>query len=51
MKNPKHTLPEMATETMYAYAGVNSPGSSTSTGTDNTTTCTTVLTTTRFDRK
>jgi hypothetical protein len=51
MKNPKHTLPEMAIETLYAYAGNTVPGSSTSTSNDNTTTCTTILTTTHFDRK
>jgi hypothetical protein len=51
MKNLQQTLPEMAIETLYAYAGKTTPGSSTSTGSDNTTTCTTVLTTTHFDRK
>lgn len=41
----------MAIETLYAFAGKNSAGSSTSTGTDPTTFCTTSLTNTHFDRK
>gem|GEM_PF-3931183 len=51
MKNLKHALPEMATETLYAFTGRTNPGSETSTSHDNTTTCTTILTTTHFDRK